>query len=93
MLVATANKDLFDFNPSPNSHRYYGAVELRDLFGGLGFSVRLWGDTPLEAVSLRQRLLRPLKWAAVHLDLMPKTGATKKWLKRLVFGALVRMPA
>ncbi len=40
VLIATANKDLADFNPSPLSHRYYGAVELAELFHGTGFDVR-----------------------------------------------------
>ncbi len=32
VLIATANKDLYDFNPSPHSYKYYGVVELRELF-------------------------------------------------------------
>ena len=27
VLIATANKDLYDFNPSPHSHVYYGVAE------------------------------------------------------------------
>ena len=41
---------------------------------------------------MRQRLLRPVKKAAVALDLMPKTMNAKKVLKRFVFGKLVEMP-
>lgn len=32
VLVATANKDLFDFQPSPFSRAYYGVKELTALF-------------------------------------------------------------
>jgi SAM-dependent methyltransferase len=93
VLVATANKDLFDFNPSPYSHRYYGVIELRELFSQYGFTTEFFGDTPLQAVSWRQRLLRPVKKMAVMLGIVPKTRDGKKWLKRLVFGRLVKMPA
>jgi ubiquinone/menaquinone biosynthesis C-methylase UbiE len=92
VLVATANKDLYDFNPSPHSHFYFGAADLPGLFVRHGFTVRLFGDTPIEAVSMRQRILRPVKKLAVSLNLMPRTMAAKRLLKRLVFGQMVPMP-
>lgn len=93
VLIATANKDLFDFNPSPHSYRYYGVVELNDLFARHGFETEFFGDTPIGDVSIRQRILRPVKKLAVMLRVMPKTTGGKKWLKRIVFGGLVEMPA
>lgn len=93
LLIATANKDLFDFNPSPHSVRYLGVAELSQELERVGFRPAFFGDTPLGSVSLRQRLLRPVKKAAVALGLMPRTNDSKKFLKRLVFGKLVRMPA
>jgi SAM-dependent methyltransferase len=93
LLVATANKDLYDFNPSPHSHRYFGAAELPALLEPFGFRCQLFGDTPLESVGLRQRFLRPVKRLAIGLGLMPKTMAGKRLLKRLVFGSMVEMPA
>lgn len=92
VLIATANKDLYDFNPSPHSHSYFGAAEFPGLFARHGFTVRLFGDTPIEAVSVRQRVLRPLKKLAVSLNLMPRTMTAKRLLKRLVFGQMVAMP-
>lgn len=92
VLVATANKDLYDFNPSPFSQQYYGVTELTDLFGRQGFRCDFFGAYPYGRVTLRQRLLRPAKRLAVALNLMPKTMAGKKLLKRLVFGQLVTMP-
>lgn len=92
VLVATANKDLFDFNPSPFSVAYYGVVELERHFGAHGFSCEFFGNVPLEATSLRQRVLRPIKKLVVSLNLMPRTMAGKRLLKRLVFGALTPMP-
>jgi SAM-dependent methyltransferase len=93
VLIATANKDLSDFNPSPLSHKYYGVAELDALFRGAGFSPEHHGYLPVGTVSWRQRVLRPVKRAVVGLGLMPKTMKGKKLLKRLVFGKLVPMPA
>lgn len=93
VLVATANKDLYDFNPSPFTFEYHGVVEFEKLFGAHGFTVECFGYMPVGEVSLRQRVLRPVKKLAVALGLMPKTTQGKKFLKRLVFGGLVKMPA
>jgi SAM-dependent methyltransferase len=93
VLIASANPDLWDFNPSPHSVDYYGVAELGRLFGGAGFACRFFGHLPVDAVSLRQRLFRPIKKVAAALGLIPKTMAGKKLLKRLVFGGLVAMPA
>lgn len=94
VLIANANKDLYDFNPSPFSHIYHGAADFADLAAASGFEVaELAGGTPLQRVSLRQRVLRPVKRIVVSLGLMPKTTAGKKWMKRLVFGNMVPLPA
>jgi ubiquinone/menaquinone biosynthesis C-methylase UbiE len=92
VLVATANKDLYDFNPSPLSTRYYGTVELAQLFRDAGFSAEMFGYMPIGEVSMRQRVLRPVKKIAVALGLMPKSLKGKRLLKRFVFGSLVPMP-
>jgi SAM-dependent methyltransferase len=92
LLIATANKDLFDFNPSPHSTRYLGVVELVDTLAQHGYAAECFGDTPIDAVSWRQRVLRPLKALGAALRLIPKTMHGKKLLKRLVFGRLAVMP-
>jgi len=93
LLIATANKDLFDFTPGAHTHRYLGVQELHHELGSAGFEVRCYGDTPVSRVSLRQRLLRPVKMLASRLGWIPETTHSKKFLKRLVFGNLVPMPA
>jgi SAM-dependent methyltransferase len=93
VLIATANKDLFDFNPSPHSHVYYGVKELEDLFGAQGFSSEFFAHTAISETSMRQRVLRPVKKVVVGLGLMPKTMKGKQMLKRLVFGKLQLIPA
>lgn len=93
LLIASANKDLFDFTPSAHTHRYLGVVELESELAALGFDVACFGDTPIGSVSRRQRLLRPVKMAASRLGLIPESMKAKKLLKRFVFGGLVTMPA
>ena len=93
VLIATANKDLFDFNPSPHAFVYYGVVELCHLMRRHGFEPRFFAAAPANAVSLKERVLRPVKKLAVMLNLIPKTMNGKKWLKRIVFGRLIEMPA
>jgi hypothetical protein len=93
MLITTANKDLYDFNPSPHSYTYYGVPELRDLFRQYGFTPTFFGNTPVNTLSWRQRMLRPVKKFLANSGLMPKTMAGKKLLKRFVFGSLVPMPS
>jgi len=93
VLVATANPDLYDFNPCPHSRRYYGVEGLRNLFEAHGFDVRCFGYIRTDRLSIRQRVLRPVKKLAVSLNLVPRTMAGKELLKRIVFGRLVEMPA
>jgi SAM-dependent methyltransferase len=92
VLVATSNKDMSDFNPSPGSRVYHGVVELRQLFDAGGFSTEFFGYWTYDGASLWQRLLLPIKRMAVATNMVPKTMHGKKLLKRLVFGQLVTMP-
>jgi ubiquinone/menaquinone biosynthesis C-methylase UbiE len=93
VLVATANKDLWDFSPSPLSHSYYGAAELVALFAAAGFRAEVYGYMPVEQVSWRQRIMRPVKRLAVGMGIMPKSLKGKRLLKRFVFGRMIAMPA
>ena len=93
LLIVTVNKDLYDFNPSPLAHDYYGVTELGRLLCRNGFSAEFFGVDPVDTMSMRQRVLRPVKRLAVALRLIPGSMAGKKWLKRIVFGRLQSMPA
>jgi SAM-dependent methyltransferase len=93
VLIATANKDLWDFHPSPFSRQYFGVAELRDLFQRHEFSSESFGYQRADAAPFRQRITRPLKRVAVASGLMPKTMSGKRWLKKLVFGREQPMPA
>lgn len=92
LLIATANKDLYDFTPSPYSTRYLGARELDELCRDHGLDASLWGYLDTSKVSFRQRLLRPLKLVASRMNLIPGSMAGKVWLKKLFFGSMTEMP-
>lgn len=93
LLISTANKDLYDFTPSPHSYRYLGVKELAENLVPMGFLVDFFGDTPIHDVSAKQKLLRPIKMMASRLGLIPKSMNAKKLLKKFIFGKLVAMPA
>ena len=93
LLIVSANKDLYDFNPSPFSHYYFGIKEFEELMVLHNFSVIFYGDMKVKNTSIRQRILRPLKWIAVRLNVIPGSMNSKRILKRLVFGKMVLMPA
>jgi ubiquinone/menaquinone biosynthesis C-methylase UbiE len=93
LLLVTANKDLFDFTPSPHSVSYYGVRELAAMLGNAGFAVAFFGDSPLASASRWQRLLRPVKRLATALGVMPKSKRMKALLKRVVFGTAQPLPA
>lgn len=92
LLMATANKDLFDFVPSPFARRYLGAAELADALGAQGYAVELFGYLDANS-STRQRILRPVKALASRLGLIPKTMHGKEFFKKLFFGEMCEMPA
>ena len=92
VLIATANKELEDFNPSPHSFKYYNCAELQELFSGFGFQSQFFGYMEGQKDHLKSKIIRFLKKVAVSYGLMPKTMAGKKFLKRFVFGKLVAMP-
>lgn len=92
LLIVTANRDLYDFTPSPFSHLYFGVLELHDVLSKAGFTSSFFALIDTRTVSMRQRLLRPLKTAATRLGLVPKTMHGKEWLKKLFFGEMAIMP-
>lgn len=92
LLLATANKDLFDFNPSPYSVRYYNPPELDSLLSARGFHVNFWGGSPVDTQRFLNKVMRLLKKIAVKFSLIPGSMRGKQWLKRIVFGELVPMP-
>lgn len=92
VLIATANKELQDFNSSPHSYNYYNSEELAKLFAKFDFQSNLYGHMKINKTKLSHKVLSFVKKTAISLKLMPNTMAGKKLLKRLVFGKLISMP-
>jgi len=93
LLLATANRELFDFNHSPFAVRYFNPPELTSILSSHGFDTQFFGGSPVDPPSLKGRALRLAKKVAVTFNLIPGSMRGKRWLKRLVFGKLVTMPS
>ncbi len=93
LLLATANKNLFDFNPSPFSTSYYNPPELTSMLAKYNFETEFFGGSPVAQEGLKSKILRYAKKLAVSFNLMPGSMESKRMLKRLVFGKLVTMPS
>jgi len=94
ILIVSANPTLFDFNPSPYTFEYPDVVSMGVYFKKNGFKyLSVEGGTDTIQIGLRQKLLRPVKFLASRLNLIPKTMKGKSWLKKVFFGGeFVNMP-
>jgi len=92
IIFCNANKDLLDFNPSPHSYQYFSPADFTDLLRPYGFEIECLGDCEVDYENPKQKVFAFIKKKMVELDLMPKTMAGKKIMKRLVFGKLVPLP-
>ena len=56
--------------------------------------VELYGGVKLNSVSIRQKILRPIKFLASKINLIPKNMRNKKFLKKLFYGnSFLKMPS
>ena len=92
ILLATANKDLFDFNPSPFSYSYFNPPELRELFGKNGFETVFFGGHPKDTINWKSKIIQLIKRFAAKYRLIPASMNGKRFAKRLIFGPLITMP-
>jgi ubiquinone/menaquinone biosynthesis C-methylase UbiE len=87
ILVVTANKDLYDFNPSPFTHTYPGVLEISQLFKDHNLEfVSAEAGTSLDKVKWRQKALRPIKFIAARMGMIPGSMGGKSFLKKVFFG-------
>ena len=91
-LIATANPELYDFSPSPHANKYYSKRELQRILEPSFSDLKFFGFIDVANVSLRQKLLRPMKAVISKLGLLPKDMRSKEILKRIFFGRLLPMP-
>ncbi len=94
LIIGSANKEWEGFNPSPYSHVYFTASDLKKNLDAEGFSTTLFADCNVEKDGgLKSVAIDMLKKTAVKLNLIPKTMKGKELLKRLFHGRLQPLPA
>jgi len=92
LLISTVNSDWKGFNPSPYSHWYPNAEQLKALLTEYGFKVQIrlgFHDRPSGPVSCLKSLIRRY---AIRLKLIPNTMKGKELLKRIFYGRLSPIP-
>ena len=92
ILISMPNSSLTDFNRSPYSYDYYDIEELRNILKANNFASQFFGHLDVKNISFKQKMFRPIKKLAAYFNIIPKTMAGKKILKRIIFGRLVKMP-
>ena len=92
ILIVSANKNVNGFNPSSYSHKYYSVPELRKKLYNQGFLTYFYGYCSILNISIYQKFFSPIKKLAIKFKLIPRTMKGKQFLKRIVFGKLVKFP-
>ncbi len=93
LLISTANKDLYDFTRSSFSTNYFNPPELSARLAAAGFAPQFFGGEPVGPAGSFALLMRWLRFIAGRIGVIPKSMRGKRFLRRLVFGALQPMPA
>ena len=93
LMVSVPNPNRPDFNRSPFSTRYPNLGELADLLAANGFVVRTYDDFPVDPATMRDRVLGPVRSAAVRLHLVPRSMRVKSLVKRMLYGKLPKLGA
>lgn len=91
LLLCTPNCEWPEFNPSPFSHKYYSASELRQLLQEAGFDVEIKAGFAADNDTLGRKAVAAVRKIAVTLGLVPKTMKGKAFFKRLFYGRLVEL--
>lgn len=92
ILLCFPNRSLPDFHPSPHSFHYYSPPEIRNVMEKAGFELEMFGDSPVNISSSRDRLISGIKKAAVRMNLIPGTLRGRALLKRMFLGRLIPIP-
>jgi SAM-dependent methyltransferase len=93
LIMSTVNREWGDFNPSPLSHAYPSAGDLRALLETRFARVEIYGSFSVSPASGWDAGVSLVKRLAVRFRLIPKTMRGKRFLKRIFLGKLVPVPA
>jgi SAM-dependent methyltransferase len=91
LLLCTPNCEWPEFNPSPFSHNYYSAAQLRQLLEKLNFNAEIKAGFRISNDTPAKRVVAIARKTAVALGLVPKTMKGKALLKRLFYGRLAEL--
>jgi ubiquinone/menaquinone biosynthesis C-methylase UbiE len=93
LVICSANREWTLFNPSPFSHTYFAANELRALLEEAGFRAELFAGFPDASDGVKSRVFRAIRKTAVSMNLIPTTMNGKEKIKRLLHGKLTPLPS
>jgi ubiquinone/menaquinone biosynthesis C-methylase UbiE len=88
LLIATVNKDWFEFNPSAFSTHYFSVPELSKLLQNKGFEVEIYGAFSVLPKGVKEKVIAGIRKMAAALHLIPKTMKGKEFLKKVFYGKL-----
>jgi ubiquinone/menaquinone biosynthesis C-methylase UbiE len=93
LLISTANKNLYDFNPSPYSTAYLNAPELVVRLAQYGFTSTFFVGEAASDSRVVTKLVRLFRFLAVRFRIIPGSMRGKRLLRRLIFGELRPLPS
>ncbi len=93
LIIGCVNRAWPDCHPSPFSHRYYTAAELKQLLATRFPRVNLYAGFPTSDAGFRARVVSLLKRAGIRFHLIPGSLAARAYLKRIFIGQLADLPS
>lgn len=91
LVICAANPSCPGFCPSPYSHRYFRAEELRLLLAESNFAAVIHGAFPFSARTLQDLAVAAIRTTAARFRLFPRSMKGKEFLKRMFYGALIQI--
>ena len=92
LLIATANKDWTEFNPSPFSTHYFSVSELSQILQNNSFKVECYGAFSAIPKTVKEKIMSTIRKIAVALHLIPKTMKGEEIFKKIFYGKLIPFP-
>ena len=92
LVYCSVNPEWDAFNPSPFSHKYYSAKEIKELLCNEFDQVEIFASCSAKAKTFKDKLISLIKRIAVKLKLIPQSMKGKEFFKRFFMGKLTPLP-
>jgi ubiquinone/menaquinone biosynthesis C-methylase UbiE len=92
LIICTVNREWRDFHPSPYTHEYLSAAELRKMLNEKFNDIKIYGGFKIKT-GTRATVFSLLKRAAVRMDLIPVSLKLRAYLKNIFIGKTFPLPA